>query len=203
MAGGDDTPRSTGGSRGGGDNDNAGHSPAQTPVAAQVASEGAGGRAGPAPSPRSLRKKAGGDNTPRTEGATGRMANEAMTERDPPDRPQAPNAGGRRGEDGTAQRTEGGDDTLRRESAAGRMADKAMTKKAPPKRPRALNASGQEGGGKGEVAPPPSGARPRRAARERGGAPDRTGEGTPHEGGHRNRKGAPSMRTARLGPKGG
>ena len=38
--GGGDTPRSTGTSCGGGDNDDAGHSLAQTPVTAQAASEG-------------------------------------------------------------------------------------------------------------------------------------------------------------------
>ena len=38
--GGNDTRRSTGTSRGGGEKDDAGHSPAQTPVAAQAASEG-------------------------------------------------------------------------------------------------------------------------------------------------------------------
>ena len=41
TARGDDTPRSTESSCGGGDNDDAGHSPAQTPVAAQAALEGA------------------------------------------------------------------------------------------------------------------------------------------------------------------
>ena len=41
TARGDDTPRSTGTSRRGGDNDNDGHLPAQNPVAAQAASEGA------------------------------------------------------------------------------------------------------------------------------------------------------------------
>ena len=69
--GGDDTPRSTGTSRGGGDNDDAGHSPAQTPVAAQAASERAQGSARPVPSPGQLRQKAGGDNNLRREGETG------------------------------------------------------------------------------------------------------------------------------------
>ena len=142
---GDDTPRRTGTSRGGGNNDDAGHSPDQTPVAAQAALEGARGSARPAPLPGSIWQKAGGDDTPRREGETGRMADETMTERAPPDRPRAPNAGGHGG-DGTAQRTEGGDDTPRRESAEGRTVDEAMTERAPPERMRALNASGREGG---------------------------------------------------------
>ena len=40
TAGGHDTPRSTGTSRGGGNNDDAGNSPAQTPGADQAALEG-------------------------------------------------------------------------------------------------------------------------------------------------------------------
>ena len=80
------------------------------------------------------------------------MADEAMAERSPTDRPRAPNASGRRGGDGTAQRMEEGDDTSRRASAAGRTADEAMTERAPPERPQALNASGQEGGeGRGDT----------------------------------------------------
>ena len=130
VAGGDDNPRSMRTTRGGGDNDDAGHSTAQTPVADQAASEGAQGSARTALSPGSLRQKAGGEDTPRREGETGRVADEAMTERAPLDQPRAPNVGGHRG-DGTAQRTEGGDNTPRSESAEGRTADKAMTERAP------------------------------------------------------------------------
>ena len=87
TAGGDDAPRSTGTSRGGGDNDDARHLPAQTPVLAQATSEGSRGSSRPAPLPDSQRQQAGRDNTPRREGETGIMADEAMTERASPDRP--------------------------------------------------------------------------------------------------------------------
>ena len=78
------------------DNDDAGHSPAQTPVAAQAASEGSKGRARPAPSPGSIQQMAGGDDTPRSEGAKGRTADEAMAESAPRYRLRAPNASGQR-----------------------------------------------------------------------------------------------------------
>ena len=56
-------------------------------------------------------------------------------------------------------------------------------------------------GGKGEGEPPPRSARPRSAARERGGTPDRTSRGTPREGGHLTRKGTPSARMEHGAPR--
>ena len=47
-------PRSAGNSQGGENNDDAGHLPAQTPVTAQAALEGATGSARPEPLPRSI-----------------------------------------------------------------------------------------------------------------------------------------------------
>ena len=97
RTGGDDTPRSMGASRGGGESDDAGYSPAQIPVAAQAASEGAQGRARPEPASGPDQQTAGGDDTPRSAGATGRTADEANVERAPPDWSRAPNVSGRRG----------------------------------------------------------------------------------------------------------
>ena len=81
--------------------------------------------------PESQSEQAGGDDTPRREGETGQMADEAMTESPPPYRPREPNAGGLGG-NGTAQRTEGGDETPRSASAEGRTANEAMTERPPP-----------------------------------------------------------------------
>ena len=127
------------------------------------------------------------------------MANEAWTEMTPPDRPRAPNAGGHGG-DGTAQWTEGGDDTPRGASAEMRTADEVMTERSPPERPRALNASGRavRDGREGTHTQ-----RRKTRSEGKGGYTREDQLGTPHEGDHRNRKGAPGARTARGDPKGG
>ena len=71
-------------SRGGGESNDAGYSPAQTPVADQAALEGARVRARMAPASGTNQQTAGGGDTPRSAGATGRTADEAMAERSPP-----------------------------------------------------------------------------------------------------------------------
>ena len=81
-------------SRGGG-TDGAGHTPAQTPAAAEAVSEGAQVRARLAPEPNAEKQTAVGDKIPRRAGATKSTAEEAMVERDPPERQQALNARGR------------------------------------------------------------------------------------------------------------
>ena len=75
---------------------------------------------------------------------------------------------------GAPPRTERGDETPRSKRKEEDTADEATEERAPPERLR----------GKGEGAPPPSSARPRRAARERGGTLERHSRGTPRKGGN-------------------
>ena len=99
-----------------------------------------------------------------------------------------------------AQRKEGGDETPRSARAETDTADKATEESPPPNGCTHLTQAAEEGG-KGEGEPPPSRARPWRAARERGGTPERTSGGTPYKGGHRTRKGTPTERMERGGPQ--
>ena len=82
----------------------------------------------------------------------------------------------------------------------GSTADEDMEEIPPLERPRLLNASGRQGG-EGQRGTPPSSARPRREARERGGTPVRNSKGTSHKGGHQTRKGDPSAHTERGPPR--
>ena len=129
-----------------GGTDGARHTPAQTPAAAQAASEETQVRARPAPESNAEQQKTGGDGTLRRAGAMKSTTDEGMAERAPPEQQRALKASGRRGGAGTAQKIAGGYDTRRISGVLATTANEEMADRAPPEQPRALNASSRRGG---------------------------------------------------------